>query len=239
MLKYKNILFTGGTGRFGRVFRKYQNSKIYSYPSSKELNILDFDSIKKYIQKKKPDLVIHCAGLSRPMDIHEKNINKSIDINIIGTCNLVKVCSLFKVKIIYFSTCSVYPGTKGSYKEEDPLLPINNYAWSKLGGESAVLMYKNSLVLRISMTERPFTHKSAYKNLITNFLFHDDFVKFLPKLFKYKGIINVGGPTQSVYKFAKKYNPKIKGILIKKKRKEALRINYSMNTKKLKEIIND
>ena len=239
MLIYKKILFTGGSSRFGETFKKIHGSKNYIYPSSKEFNILRFNLIKNYLKKKKPDLVVHCAGLSRPMKIHDEDIVKSIDLNIIGTCNLVKACSLLNIKIIYFSTSYVYPGLKGGYKEEDPLLPANNYAWSKLGGESAVMLYKNSLILRISMTEKPFIHKNAFKNFITNFIFHNEVAKFLPKLFKYRGIINVGGPSQSVYKFAKKYNPKIKGILIKKKRKEALRINYSMNTKKLKEIIND
>ena len=131
MSKYKNILFTGGTGRFGRVFQKIHSNKKYLYPSSSELNILKFEKIKNYIKKKRPDLIVHCAGLSRPMEVHENNINKSIDQNIIGTCNLVKICSLFKIKIIYFSTCSVYPGTKGNYKESDSLFPVNNYAWSK------------------------------------------------------------------------------------------------------------
>ena len=237
MSKYKNILFTGGTGRFGRVFQKIHSNKKYLYPSSSELNILKFEKIKNYIKKKRPDLIVHCAGLSRPMEVHENNINKSIDQNIIGTCNLVKICSLFKIKIIYFSTCSVYPGTKGNYKESDSLFPVNNYAWSKMGGETAVMMYKNSLILRISMTERPFMHKSAYKNLITNFIFHDDFAKFLPKLFKYKGIINVGGPTQTAHSFAKKYNSKIKGIFINNDKK--YKINYSMNISKLKKITDD
>ena len=40
-----------------------------------------------------PSHVLHLAGLSRPMDIHEKDIIKSIDLNIIGTCNLVKEAS--------------------------------------------------------------------------------------------------------------------------------------------------
>ena len=31
----------------------------------------------------------------------------------------------------------MYEGTKGNYKENSPLKPINNYAWSKLGGECA------------------------------------------------------------------------------------------------------
>ena len=52
------------------------------------------------------------------MNIHDKMINKSIDLNIIGTANLVKVC-MKKIKIIFFSTSYVYPGTKGNYKEND------------------------------------------------------------------------------------------------------------------------
>lgn len=239
MLSYKKILFTGGSGRFGETFKNVNGFKNYIYPSSKEFNILKFNIIKNYLKKKKPDLVIHCAGLSRPMKIHDEDIVKSIDLNIIGTCNLVKACSQLKIKIIYFSTCYVYPGLKGGYKEHDPLLPANNYAWSKLGGESAVMLYKNSLILRISMTEKPFIHKSAFKNFITNFIFHDEVAKFLPKLFKYKGIINVGGPSQSPYKFAKKYNPNIKGIFIKKINDKERNINFSMNIKKLKRIISD
>ena len=87
------------------------------------------------------------------MIIHEKNIEKSIELNIIGTSNLVIECSKLNVKIIYFSSQYVYPGNKGNYKENSPVLPMNNYAWSKLGGESAVHMYKNSLILRLNMTE--------------------------------------------------------------------------------------
>ena len=36
------------------------------------------------------------------------------------------------IKLIYFSTNYVYPGTKGNYSEKDALLPVNNYAWSNL-----------------------------------------------------------------------------------------------------------
>ena len=44
------------------------------------------------------------------MNSHNKNINKSIDLNIIGTSNIVKACSNNKIKLIYFSTNYVYPG---------------------------------------------------------------------------------------------------------------------------------
>ena len=239
MSNYKKILFTGASGRFGQVFKKIYNSKKYLYPSRKEFNITNYKSSLKYIKKNKPDLIIHCAALSRPMSIHNTNIIDSIETNIIGTCNLVKACSIQKIKLIYFSTSYVYPGLKGNYKETENIQPINNYAWSKLGGECAVQLYKNSLILRICMTEKPFVHKYAFKNFMTNFIFHDEVAKFLPKLFKYKGIINVGGPIKNVYDFAKKYNSKIKGKYIKKSNTTINRLKPSMNISRLKKIIND
>ena len=177
------------------------------------------------------------AGLSRPMKLHEKNINKSIDLNIIGTANVTKACSDQSIKLIYFSTSAVYPGTKGNYKEEDPLLPSNNYSWSKLGGESCVRMYKNSLILRVCMTERPFIHKKAFSDFKTNFIFHDDVAHFIFKLINKKGIINVGGKAQTVYNFAKKYNPKIKKTLTNRFMGKKYPLNPSMNIKKLNKII--
>ena len=230
-------IVTGGSGRFGKKFRDKTKLKNISYPSSKEMNITDYNSIKKYLSKHKPKIVIHCAALSRPMDIHDRQINKSIDINIIGTSNLVKFCSEKKIKLIYFSTNYVYPGIKGKYMENDPLLPYNNYAWSKMGGECAVQMYKNSLIIRVCMTEKPFVHKFAFDDLITNFIFHDEVVKLIPKLLKIKGIINLGGPVQSVYKFAKRYNPKIKSITSKKLLNKKIPTNHSMDINKLKNLI--
>ena len=131
----KKIIFTGGNGRFAKVFKKIKNNYKIFYPKKTELNIENLKSIKKYFTKIKPNYLIHCAALSRPMKIHENNISKSISTNIIGTSNIVKICNLYKTKLIYFSTNYVYPGKKGNYKENDPVLPINKYAISKLGGE--------------------------------------------------------------------------------------------------------
>lgn len=145
----KKILFTGGSGRFGKVFRQFKHKFQIDYPSRKKFNIEKLNSVINYLNKSKPKYLIHCAALSRPMSIHETNIEKSISTNIIGTANIVKACAKFNIKLIYFSTNYVYPGKKGNYSEDNPLLPINNYAISKLGGECSVQLYKNSLILRI------------------------------------------------------------------------------------------
>ncbi len=229
------ILVTGGDGRFAKILKKNNKNLNLIFKSKKDLNILKLSSIERCIKKIKPKVILHTAGLSRPMKIHQKNIIKSIDVNIIGTCNLVKICKKYNVKLIYFSTGYVYQGLKGNYKEQDPVKPFNNYGLSKLGGECAVQMYKNSLILRITMTQKPFLYKKAFTNLKTNFMFHEDLVKILPKLLNKKGIVNVGGKSQSVYKFSKKFNSKIKGI--KAIKSLNLPLNQTMNLNLLKKYI--
>ena len=229
------ILVTGGQGRFAKVLKKNNKFLNLYFASKKECNILNIKSIEKIIKKLKPKIILHCAGLSRPMEIHQKNIEKSIDLNIVGTANVVKVCKKNNIKIIYFSTGYVYEGKKGNYSEKDPVKPFNNYGLSKLGGECAVMMYKNSLILRITMTESPFMYKKAYTNLKSNFMFHEDLVKILPKIINYKGVLNVGGKTQSVFSFAKLHNKKVKKI--KLSIKDNLPFNQTMNTSVLKRLI--
>lgn len=235
---YQNrIIVTGGTGRFAQVLKKVKTKYSVFFPTKLQLNIMKEASIQKYLRKKKPKYLIHLAGLSRPMSVHENDIKKSIDLNIIGTANIVKACEKLRIKLIYFSSSYVYPGKKGNYKENDPLLPINNYAWSKLGGECSVKLYKNSLIVRASMTEKPFIHKAAFGDFLTNFIFHEDIASVLFRLLKLKGIINFGGKSQSVYKFIKKYNPKIKKISYRKKFGKLSPSNTTMNLNNFKRLI--
>ena len=234
---FKKIVVTGGTGRFGKILKSLKKKDKFLFPNKRELNILNFKNIEKYLKKIKPNIVIHLAGLSRPMNIHDQNISKSIDLNIIGTANITKACEKKNIKLIYFSTNYVYPGKKGNYSEIDPVLPVNNYAWSKLGGESSVQLYKNSLILRVSMTEKPFVHKKAFANVKTSFIYQDDVAKILLKVLHKKGILNIGGKAQYIYDFVKKGNKNVKKIYMKKETINMLPVNSSLNLRKLKKII--
>ena len=235
MRKKKKILVTGGSGRFGRILKKL-NYKNYVFPSKKQLDITNIKSIERSIKEIKPKLIIHLAGLSRPLSAHERNPINSINLNIVGTSNLVMVAKKYNIKFVYFSSNYVYPGDKGNYKESDPLLPSSKYAWSKLGGEAADHIYENSLILRVCMTEKPFIHKKALSDVYLNFIFQDEIAKVLPKLIKFRGVINVGGAPRTVYDFAKQYNRNIKKISSNKIKDVIFKKKMSMNVSKFKKI---
>ena len=236
-MKKKVIVVTGGSGRFGNVLKKINNQNKLLFPSKNQLDILNEKKISSYLSKVKPNILIHLAGFSRPMKEHYLNISKSINLNIIGTANITKVCHKLNIKLIYISTNYVYPGLKGNYSEKDSLLPVNNYAWSKLGGETSVQLYKNSLILRVCMTEKPFIHKKAFVNVKTSFIYQEEVAKILFKLVNKKGVINIGGSPRYIYDFVKKENKNINKIYLKKHLDFGMPIDSSMNISKLKKII--
>ena len=225
----KNILITGGDSRFASELKKAKSKFKLIFCGKKKLDILSLKSIRKNFLRYKPDYILHLAGLSRPMKIHEKNIIKSVSLNIIGTANIVKECFKNKIKLIYISSNYLYPGNKGNYKETDALLPWNNYGWSKLGGESSVQMYKNSLIIRCALTEYPFKHKKAFSDVKSNFIYHKDFIPILFKIINKKGIINVGKKSQTIFNFVKKDKKNI----IKSKSKGIMPKRVDMNLGKL------
>ena len=229
----KKILVTGGEGRFANELKKIETKYKFVYLNKRQLDVLKESSILKAINKYKPQAILHLAALSRPMNVHIKKISDSINLNIIGTCNVVNACIRKKIKIIYFSTSYIYPGKKGDYKETDGLHPWNNYGWSKLGGEAAVQMYKNSLIIRACMTEKPFVHEEAYVNVKSNFIFQDQFAKLFLKIINKKGVYNIGGKSQSIYNFAKSTKSNVK----KKISKGEFPLKQNMNIDKLNKIL--
>ena len=54
MKKKDKIVFTGGSGKFGKVFRKIHPNKEILYPASNQLDIKNYKIIKKYLSKLKP-----------------------------------------------------------------------------------------------------------------------------------------------------------------------------------------
>ena len=145
----------------------------------------------------------------------------------------------YNIKLIYFSTDYVYPGIDGNYDEEDYLKPFTNYGWSKLGGECSVRLYDNHLILRMAMNKRPFPHPKALTDMKKSLMYIDEVPEILLKLLDENGTINFGGKSQSVYDFVKETNSDICKITLDEINDVNMATDCSMNTDKLKRLIND
>ena len=211
----KKILVSGGDGKFAKQLVK-SNAKYELYTVSKqEMDVTDLASVMVTIEKYKPDYFIHTAAYTRPLSKHEDQPDKSILNNIIGTSNVTIACIKHDVKLVYISTDHVYKGDTGDYAEDSEVLPSNNYGWSKLGGECAVTMYDNSLIFRASMCEEPFPHSKAVKDAMKSLIYQADAAIIVLSLLDQKGIINLGGPPQTIHDFVKAKKPEVGEIYLK------------------------
>jgi len=235
------ILVTGGQGEFAKQLVKHNPDCQILTPSKSECDVTSFWYMDRYFYnyQKDYDYVIHAGAITRPMVIHEEKPMLSVKTNIIGTGNVVLCCERYNKKLIYLSTDYVYPGQSGDYKETDTLKPFTKYGWSKLGGECAVQMYPNHLILRLAMNKKPFPHPKALADMKKSLMWIEDVAKIVPKLLDKTGIINVGGESQTVFDFVKKTNPKVEKIYLSDIGDVNMAKDCSMNTQKLKKVLDD
>jgi dTDP-4-dehydrorhamnose reductase len=202
MISRSQIIFTGGGGLLGSEFRKILPD--IKYPSSGEFDITNYEQIKEYVKSNGFELLIHAAAFTSPPLI-DKSPLKALEVNIVGTSNVVKLCMEFDARLIYMSTDYVFKGDKGNYKETDPVYPVNKYAWSKLGGECAVRMYDKSLIVRTTFGPNVFPYEKAFIDQWTSRENVSVIAKKISALIDkdVTGVIHVGGRRKTVFEYAK------------------------------------
>jgi len=205
-MHFAEVLFTGGTGLLGRYIRPLIPRGLF--PGHAEFDITNPPNMAAYLDGKTVSTIFHAAALTSPPKIND-NPKLALDVNIIGTANLVRVCMERNIKVVYVSTDYVFKGDSGMYKEDDPVFPVNKYAWSKLAGECAVRMYDNSLIIRTSFGETVFPYEKAFVDQWTSRLRVDVLAKKLVKLLEsdLTGTVHVGGKRQTVMDYAKSVSP--------------------------------
>jgi len=109
------------------ILKKKKNFKFLN------INLCNYNLLKKYILEIKPDFIFHLAG--QPGVIYSfKDPASYKNNNIIATNNLLKILSLIKVKKFIFSSSSSVYGEQKKFpiKENFKLNPMNYYAVTKL-----------------------------------------------------------------------------------------------------------
>ena len=231
------ILISGGGGNLATKLSQCTTDYTLVPLSKERLDICNISRVRAWLDALQPKYFIHTAALTRPMKLHTDNPALSINTNIIGTANIVQECMKRDIKLIYISTDYVYPGTDGDYLETDPVLPVNEYAWSKLGGECAVRLYKNSLILRMALCQKPFPHPKALVDIKKSYLYMDEASKVILKLKDEFGIINVGGKPMTPYEFIKQENKNIEKVSLTEVSDVNMAKDSTMNINKLKNLL--
>ena len=102
-----NILITGGEGFVGSETRKNDDHEWQSYDLMKGFDIRDYDQLERYINKYKPDRILHLAAIARFAEA-DKDPKLAFETNVIGTKNVAELAGKYHLPIVYASTGSVY-----------------------------------------------------------------------------------------------------------------------------------
>lgn len=133
-------LLTGASGFLGKVIFSKSNLDFITIGRSKDLDIC-FDLTSGIPNLPNIDIVVHAAGKAHqiPKNLDEENI--FIDVNVIGTKNLLAAFTKDNLpsKFVYISSVSVYGSNIGKLiKEDHPLLACDIYGKSKILAEQLI-----------------------------------------------------------------------------------------------------
>lgn len=125
------LVVTGGSGRLGTELKKLFSDAVF--PTREELDITIPYSIVSYFNVIKPTYILHCAAFTATGELHH------LKTNIIGTSYLVEYALQKKIPMAYVSPVI-----------EDSDSP---YELSKLGGECAIRLLKDYLIIFLDPVE--------------------------------------------------------------------------------------
>ena len=218
MPELMNILLTGGSGQLGKTIIQMNLFPSLFSPPKQELDITDPLKIEAFFNSFPIDAVIHCAALAR-MSECEKDPLKALQVNTVGTSNLISVILKKekeinrKIRMIYLSTEGVYAGTKGNYSESDETLPYNIYGWTKLGAECSVRLLSNYCIIRTGFFDpQHILFDTSAIDMFSSRMPIQKLAKAVAKLLYHPfiGTINVGEDRKSDYERYKVFKSNLK-----------------------------
>ena len=137
----EKIFLTGGTGMVGSNIREHSESHKYTIfaPSSKEVDLTNYEQVTRYIAEVQPDIIIHSAGLvggiqaniKNPVGFLVKNLQMGLNVILAAQQNNVK-------KLLNLASSCMYPRDMEIGLTEDMILkgelePTNEgYALAKV-----------------------------------------------------------------------------------------------------------
>lgn len=148
------LLLLGGTGLVGsRVWELLTDAFEIIAPSSKELDVTNFQQVKNKLSAIQPELILYAAGFTN-VDLAEQKRKDCFLLNVKAVEFFVTETAKLNIPFYYLSTDYVFDGTKDNkpYTEDDIPNPVDSvYAKSKRVGELATLSNDINGVVRLIM----------------------------------------------------------------------------------------
>lgn len=133
------IWLIGNQGMLGfDVEKMLKEADIPYLATDREVDITDFEKIKKFVAQKEISWLINCAAYTA-VDKAEDDKEQAYKINGDGTKNLAEIAKDLNAILLHISTDYVFDGAKnGLYTENDICQPTGVYGSSKLAGEKNI-----------------------------------------------------------------------------------------------------
>ena len=148
------IWITGTAGLIGnhllRTAPHYQSAATVCGLTRAQLDLTDSHAVRSAFQRQAPQLVIHCAALSRSPDC-QANPALARKANVEATALLAELAP----RLVFFSSDLVFDGRAGHYDESAAVNPLSVYAETKVAAERIVLANPKHLVVRTSLNCGP------------------------------------------------------------------------------------
>lgn len=127
-----------------------EHTRIPEGASWRRLNLQNRDAVRAVIERERPSLVIHCAGIC-DVDKCRTSPEFAHEVNVLGMKNLIDFLP-GDTRVVYLSSDHVFSGDTGPYTESSPTDPISVYGETRVLAEQMLLeRHPRGLVLRTGL----------------------------------------------------------------------------------------
>lgn len=150
------VAITGSAGLFGHGLVAAFSTRHEVFPLTRaEADITDAAAIRAVLERIRPDLVVHPAGIP-DLDVCHADPALALRVNYQGTCNVAEAARRVGAGLAHISTDAVFDGKSvRPYVETDPTAPITVYGRTKLQAEQAAQTLERCWIFRVSVLFGP------------------------------------------------------------------------------------